>query len=184
VTRLDAPRRVAAAGGAAAGIAAGSYASAIVARDGRVYVCGSNAAGIFGLGDAMPRWDATELALPGGAGDTGGGAAAVAFGNFHMLLLTRGGAVLAAGSNGYGQLGTGDTVPRSRPAPVTATGATSGVATVAAGAHFSAALSVGGALALWGENSHGQLGAPPPLLRCTSSRRSRLSHVGTTTCSR
>lgn len=42
----------------------------------------------------------------------------IAVGAFHNLALTDGGILWAWGNNEYGQLGTGDTQPRSQPIPV------------------------------------------------------------------
>lgn len=42
----------------------------------------------------------------------------IAVGAFHNLALEEDGRLLAWGSNEYGQLGTGDTQPRSHPVPV------------------------------------------------------------------
>lgn len=42
----------------------------------------------------------------------------VAVGAFHNLALLEDGSLLAWGNNEYGQLGTGDTQPRSQPIPV------------------------------------------------------------------
>lgn len=42
----------------------------------------------------------------------------IAVGAFHNLALLEDGSLLAWGNNEYGQLGTGDTQPRSQPIPV------------------------------------------------------------------
>lgn len=42
----------------------------------------------------------------------------IAVGAFHNLALTEDGILWAWGNNEYGQLGTGDTQPRSHPIPV------------------------------------------------------------------
>ena len=42
----------------------------------------------------------------------------IAVGAFHNLALLDNGTVMAWGNNEYGQLGTGDTQPRSQPVPV------------------------------------------------------------------
>lgn len=42
----------------------------------------------------------------------------IAVGAFHNLALLEGGSLWAWGNNEYGQLGTGDTQPRSQPIPV------------------------------------------------------------------
>lgn len=62
----------------------------------------------------------------------------------------------ATGSNVEGQLGLGDTTSRSSLEQVAAIG--SSVVQVAAGAGFSAALTVDGEVYLWGRNTFGQIG--------------------------
>lgn len=42
----------------------------------------------------------------------------IAVGAFHNLALLNDGILMAWGNNEYGQLGTGDTQPRSQPIPV------------------------------------------------------------------
>ncbi len=66
-----------------------------------------------------------------------------------------GGFVRCGGSNTYGGLGDGTTVPREGPVPVL--GLTS-VAQVAAGNGFACARLESGAVACWGDNERGQLG--------------------------
>jgi alpha-tubulin suppressor-like RCC1 family protein len=67
----------------------------------------------------------------------GSGITQLSAGDFHMLALKSNGTVLAWGSNGFGQLGNGSTVPVTGPVQVTGlTNATQ----VAAGERFSLAV--------------------------------------------
>lgn len=86
--------------------------------------------------------------------------AAVAAGLHHTLLLSAAGAVLAFGSNSYGQLGVGDLCPRGAPTPLVTLDEV--VTRVAAGGYHSAALTASGRVFTWGNNAKGQLGRPAP----------------------
>lgn len=81
----------------------------------------------------------------------------IAVGAFHNLALLEEGAVWAWGNNEYGQLGTGDTQPRSQPVPVQGL---SGLILVdiAAGGWHSTALTSDAEVYAWGRGEHGRLG--------------------------
>ncbi|KAH9298425.1 hypothetical protein KI387_030107, partial [Taxus chinensis] len=81
----------------------------------------------------------------------------IAAGAFHNLALLEEGQVWAWGNNEYGQLGTGDTQPRSQPVPVQGL---SGLILVdiAAGGWHSTALTTDAEVYAWGRGEHGRLG--------------------------
>jgi len=70
--------------------------------------------------------------------------------------VTSGGALLCWGLNILGEVGDGTTTNRFTPTQVT--GLTSGVATFAGGGDHTCALTTGGGVLCWGDNSFGQLG--------------------------
>jgi alpha-tubulin suppressor-like RCC1 family protein len=77
----------------------------------------------------------------------------------HMLALLANGTVFAAGQNGHGQLGLGDTSDRVLPTQIPAL---SNVTAVSASPTHSLAIASGGALFSWGLDADGELGYAPP----------------------
>jgi alpha-tubulin suppressor-like RCC1 family protein len=84
-------------------------------------------------------------------------ATAVAAGANHTCALTIAGGALCWGDNHYGQVGAG-TSDASFVIPTPVSGLTSGVAAIAAGEHFTCALTGAGPLLCWGDDQFGQLG--------------------------
>ena len=138
-----------------AAIAAGSSHSCALTTAGAVHCWGTNFYAQLGDGTTTPRTTPVAVKGVGGSG-TLSGVAAIAAGNNHSCALTTAGAVHCWGSNGNGQLGDGSATQRT--APVAVTGLGSGVAAIAAGSNHSCALTTGGAVRCWGNNSVGQLG--------------------------
>lgn len=81
----------------------------------------------------------------------------IAVGAFHNLALTEDGILWAWGNNEYGQLGTGDTQPRSHPIRVEGLSDLS-LVDIAAGGWHSTALTIQGEVYAWGRGEHGRLG--------------------------
>jgi alpha-tubulin suppressor-like RCC1 family protein len=84
------------------------------------------------------------------------GVASVAPGYSHICALTTSAGAICWGDNSKGQLGNGSLI--SSDSAVNVNGLTSGVATLAAGDHFTCALTTSGGAKCWGSNSNGQLG--------------------------
>ncbi|XP_039127125.1 ultraviolet-B receptor UVR8-like [Dioscorea cayenensis subsp. rotundata] len=81
----------------------------------------------------------------------------IAVGAFHNLALLEDGVLWAWGNNEYGQLGTGDTQPRSQPIPVQGLSDLT-LVDIAAGGWHSTALTEKGEVYAWGRGEHGRLG--------------------------
>jgi alpha-tubulin suppressor-like RCC1 family protein len=77
-------------------------------------------------------------------------------GSYHACAIGAGAALSCWGQNTYGQLGDGTTVTKYVPTPVVAL--TSGISKVACGSNHTCALTSGGLVKCWGQNSYGQLG--------------------------
>jgi alpha-tubulin suppressor-like RCC1 family protein len=84
------------------------------------------------------------------------GVIAIAAGNWHTCALTAGGGVKCWGGNSNGKLGNGSTSDSNL--PVNVSGLTSGASAIAAGLIHSCAVTTGGGVKCWGDNSVGQLG--------------------------
>jgi alpha-tubulin suppressor-like RCC1 family protein len=89
-----------------------------------------------------------------------GSVSQVAAGENYSCLLSNAGGVACWGDNEYGQLGNGSL--RQSLTPVTVSGLTSGIKAISTSRQsmtpFSCALTVGGGVKCWGDNSYGQLG--------------------------
>jgi alpha-tubulin suppressor-like RCC1 family protein len=84
------------------------------------------------------------------------GVTVIASSSYHTCALASGGALICWGLNVRGELGDGTTTDRYTPTQVT--GLSSGVASFAGGGDHTCALTTGGAVLCWGDNTLGQLG--------------------------
>ncbi|MCP4708554.1 MAG: hypothetical protein GY869_08020, partial [Planctomycetes bacterium] len=84
------------------------------------------------------------------------GVTALAAGDFHTCVLTGGGGVGSGGGRARGQLCEG--ADTSRHTPVAVSGLSSGVTALAVGLGHTCAVTGGGGVKCWGQNSSGQLG--------------------------
>ena len=119
--------------------------------DGTVAGWGYNLEGQLGNGTAGAASDTiSAVALPAGRRAT-----AIAAGFNHGLALLDNGDVVAWGFNDTGQLGLGDSLPRTTPTKVALPGP---AVAVAAGRGFSVVALADGRVFTWGGNTIGQLG--------------------------
>jgi len=139
--------------GLASGVTAvttGQFHTCAVTSGGGVVCWGRNESGQLGDGTITNRLTPTAV------GGLAGGVTRVAGGYYHTCVLTTGAGVACWGSNRDGELGDGTTTSRRTPTAVSSLG--SGVAAVAAGYHYTCALTTGGGVVCWGSDDSGQLG--------------------------
>ena len=142
-------------------IAVGHEHACFLERGGGIECGGWNAEGSVGNGEiteptapAVPLVRVLEVAR------------AVVAGSGHTCAIMRDDTLQCWGANAEGQLGVGDTEPRTRPTAVPALG---GVVEVALGTHHTCARTRDGAVYCWGSHRYGELGvgADAPEI-CTS----------------
>ena len=150
-------------------IAAGSFFSLALLRDGTVMAWGENAHGQLADGTttgpetcppANTPCSTVPVAVPSLEPAT-----AIAAGSVHALARLRNGTLRSWGENIFGELGNGTDTSTSAPVAVCAAGEKapcSGdlgeVEAISAGAYFSVALLQNGTVSTWGANFEGQLG--------------------------
>jgi alpha-tubulin suppressor-like RCC1 family protein len=132
-------------------IAALNYGGCAVQGGGDLLCWGENyLEGEVGDGTNVDRKTPTQVS------GLSSGVTAIAPNSYHTCAVTSGGALLCWGLNILGEVGDGTTTNRFTPTQVT--GLTSGVATFAGGGDHTCALTTGGGVLCWGDNSFGQLG--------------------------
>ena len=155
--------------GGVTAVAAGRNHTCALTSGGGVKCWGRNAEGQLGNGTNSGPEICDLLACsttPVDVSGLGGGVAAIAASGDHNCALTSGGGVKCWGSNGSGELGNG-TATAYETTPVDVSGLGSGVAAIAAGGNHTCALTSGGGLKCWGENSFGNLGDGTTTTRTT-----------------
>ncbi len=162
-------------------VTAGLYHSCGLTSGGGVKCWGNNGNGQLGDGTTSSRTYANWV-----TGLTSG-VVAISAGDFHTCAVTASGGAKCWGSNFNGKLGDGTYV--QRPTPVSVFGLTSGVASVVSGPQHTCALTTGGGVKCWGDNSIGQLGdgttSPSPVPMNVFGLGSGVARVavgGFTTC--
>ncbi|XP_031412595.1 X-linked retinitis pigmentosa GTPase regulator [Meleagris gallopavo] len=134
-------------------ISCGDEHTAVVTGNGKLYMFGSNDWGQLGLGSKNTvhkptcvkalKPEKTKLAVCG---------------RNHTLVYTENGNMYAAGGNGEGQLGLGDTEERTTFHLISFFTNQHKIKQLAAGSYTSAAVTEDGQLFVWGDNSEGQIG--------------------------
>mmetsp|Transcript_6189 Transcript_6189/g.9333 ORF Transcript_6189/g.9333 Transcript_6189/m.9333 type:complete len:1082 (-) Transcript_6189:109-3354(-) len=132
-------------------IAAGNGYCVVALSDGRVMSWGRNDLGQLGNGNRLPREKPRfNTGLSHRIIQLSAGAE-------HVIALTSAGHVLAWGGNRVGQLGDGQFTSSSEPKPISELRHRP-ITGIVCGHSHSIALTVGGDVYSWGENSQGQLG--------------------------
>ena len=134
-----------------AGLAAGNNHTCALDSSGSVKCWGGNALGQLGDGTA------TSSLAPVAVTGLPSAVAAIAAGDSHTCALGVDGGVRCWGNNLNGQLGDGTNTQSS--APVSVTGLSSGVSSIAAGDNHTCAGLAAGGITCWGWGTQGQLGA-------------------------
>jgi alpha-tubulin suppressor-like RCC1 family protein len=159
------------------GLPAGSGVTAIAA--GERHTCALLAGGglkcwgqnTFGqLGDATSTRSLSPVDVSGIT--AANGVTSIAAGRSHTCALAAGG-VMCWGDGDYGQLGIGEFTGRSIPAEVIGLSAGSGIQRIATGAAHTCAITAGGQVKCWGNNSNSQLGD-----RTTTKRSTPVDVIG------
>ena len=134
-------------------LAAGSNHNCAVTT-GVVKCWGDNAHGQLGQDPATTASSSSPMTVPGLGSIT-----ALVAGVNHTCALTSGGTVQCWGDNSAGQLGQDPATTASSATPMTVPGLGS-VTALVAGVNHTCALSNGGTVQCWGDNTDGQLGNP------------------------
>ena len=133
-----------------ASVSAGWWHTAILKKDGSLWMCGSNIYGQLCLKDENKTNYSDEVDSPR---EVMTGVASVSTGHSHTAILKKDGSLWMCGSNIYGQLGDGSKTDRYKPVRIM-----TGVASVSAGDMHTAILKKDGSLWMCGRNDYGQLG--------------------------
>jgi alpha-tubulin suppressor-like RCC1 family protein len=132
-------------------IAVGGETSCAVTSAGAIWCWGDDSYGALGDGNTagLSQLPVQVVNLPSTA-------VHVVVGGHHTCALLGGGLVACWGDDEQGQLGDGQRLPRGT--PVKPLDLASGATHIAAGGSHTCAVSAGGGLFCWGDNTYGQLG--------------------------
>jgi Regulator of chromosome condensation (RCC1) repeat/Leucine Rich repeats (2 copies) len=127
-------------------------------------ITGSGAVQCWGVElGSEPPWAPSISAVPVPIQGLTSGATAVSVGDKSACAIAGSGGVQCWGDNEYGQLGNGSAAQGS-PLPVPVMGLESGVTAVSVAGGSACAVTAGGAVDCWGDNSYGLLGSDPTAL--------------------
>ena len=140
-------------------LALGSRHSIALDKDGQLWAWGNNYFGQAGTNSSTNHPVPVKITLDG-LNQPLNKFIAISTGFFHSVALDEIGTVWTWGRNDFGQLGDGSYTLRHQPMPVkNADGSNfQGVIAIEAGSNFVLALTNGGDVWAWGDNSSGQLG--------------------------
>jgi alpha-tubulin suppressor-like RCC1 family protein len=155
----DSPVSVSGLSSGVVGVATGDDHTCALMATGGVKCWGRNAFGALGDG-TKPTDHVTPVDVSGLSN-----AVAISAGFLHTCALTNTGGVKCWGSNDNGELG--NNTQTEADTPVDVTGLTSGVVAIAAGSFSTCAITSGGTLKCWGDNSFGRLGTGDTTHRLT-----------------
>ncbi|CAG00876.1 unnamed protein product, partial [Tetraodon nigroviridis] len=134
-------------------ISCGDEHTALITKNGRLFMFGSNNWGQLGLGSKVTVNKPTCVkALKSEK------VLLAACGRNHTLICTGEGRVFSSGGNSEGQLGLGDCEERTTFRRIHALDSLGPIKMLAAGSNTSAALTESGKLFMWGDNTEGQIG--------------------------
>lgn len=123
-----------------------------VTTAGALYCWGAGSYGQLGYG-----WATTYQPTPMEVSGLTSGVSQVSAGHYHTCAVITGGGLKCWGYDSYGQVGN-DVALTDQVSPVDVAGLTAGVASVTAGGYHTCAVTTGGGLKCWGQDTYGQLG--------------------------
>lgn len=166
-----------------------SHATTVLMEDGSVWTTGYYGQGQAGQGNANHNYSLVKVPLPSTCKKVAVSSAYGADYRTYLYLLDNG-QCYAAGYNGYGQCGVGNTTNQPTPALVIASGDWSDVGT--SGSQYTScwAIKANGTAVVWGCNAYGQLGlgdvidrtAPTALPTATGIKKITMSNMTSYSC--